>query len=91
MDKENVRVCGRVVSIIKDAPRASYRDCMKAIKRTKAKYAAAHELSQQQVSAAIREIAEMVKQGRQWYAVYSKRFTDYQQIGFRMLALLEDE
>ena len=35
--------------------------------------------------------AEMVKQGRQWYAVYSKRFTDYQQIGFRMLALLEDE
>ena len=69
-DKMNVRIVGRISEIIKNAPRMSYRDCQRMIKKAKMAMAETHEIPQQRVSWAIREIAPMVKIARQWYAVH---------------------
>ena len=74
-DRTNVRIIGRVKEIIKKAPRVSYRDCMKLIRKAKQKKFEPNVISQEQVSAAIRAIAPEVKVARQWYAVY-RAFVD---------------
>ena len=69
-DKVNVRIIGRIRKIIKDAPRMSYRECLKLIRNAKMSMAETHEIPQQRVAWVLREIAPMVKIARQWYAVY---------------------
>ena len=69
-DKLNVSILGIVKEIIKGAPRISYRDCMKLIKKAKAKQVVHKEISQLQISRAIRKIAPLVEIARHWYAVY---------------------
>lgn len=69
-DKLNVSILGVVKEIIKGAPRISYRDCMKLIKKAKAKQVVHKEISQLQISRAIRKIAPLVEIARHWYAVY---------------------
>ena len=59
-----------VKEVIKGAPRISYRDCMKLIKKAKAKQVVHKEISQLQISRAIRKIAPLVEIARHWYAVY---------------------
>lgn len=150
-ENTSARIYGRVKEVVKQTVRMSYRDCLKIINRAKQASKDKNIVTREMAERAIREIAEMVKQGRQWYAVHraleekdvideddytgvckmiaeqvpfhkhlhmadelqrmavlsfrkpvrqwnpkdapvkGKRFTDYQQIGLRMLALLEGE
>ena len=64
----NVRIVGKVVECIKEAPRMSYRDCLKVIRRTR--MAKKEDISPKRVEDAVRTVAEQVKNGRHWYAVY---------------------
>ena len=66
----NVRIYGRVKEVVKQTPRMSYKDCLKIINRAKQQHATKNTVTKEKAEWAIREIAEMVKQGRQWYAVY---------------------
>ena len=64
----NVRIVGKVVECIKEAPRMPYRDCLKVIRRTR--MAKKENISPKRVEDAVRTVAEQVKNGRHWYAVY---------------------
>ena len=65
-----VKIYGRVKEIVKMAPRVASRLCSRAVKMMKMAMKESHEISQQQVSYTIREIAPMVTIARLWYAVY---------------------
>lgn len=65
-----VKIYGRVKEIVKMAPRVASRLCSRAVKKMKMAMKESHEISQQQVSYTIREIAPMVTIARLWYAVY---------------------
>lgn len=69
-EDSNVRIYGRVKEVVKQTPRMSYKDCLKIINRAKQQHATKNTVMKEKAEWAIREIAEMVKQGRQWYAVY---------------------
>ena len=64
----NVNIVGKIIGHIKDAPRVSYSECMKTIKRTREAGRAA--VSRQCVEMAVKAVAGQVAHGRQWYAVY---------------------
>ena len=66
----NVRIYGCVKEVVKKTPRMSYKDCLKIINRAKQQRVAKGVVTKEKAEWAIREIADMVKQGRQWYAVY---------------------
>ena len=68
--QSNVRIYGRVQEVVKQAPRVSYRDCMKIIKQAKKNIGKKGKISDLKVSMAIIEISEQVKAARQWFAVY---------------------
>lgn len=65
-----VMIVGRITEVMKQAPRISSRDCLKAIRRWKLANIDNREVSPLRVSQVVREIAPLVKKGRQWYAVY---------------------
>lgn len=69
-DYQNVVIRGVVDEVIQKSPRIDYRTCMKEIKLAKQSEIEVNNISTEQVSFAIRQIAPMVKIGRQWYAVY---------------------
>ena len=69
-EDSNVRIYGRVKEVVKQTPRMSYKDCLKIINRAKQQRSTKNAVTKEKADWAIREIAEMVKQGRQWYAVY---------------------
>lgn len=67
----NVRIIGKVVGHMTDAPRVSYRDCMKTIRQaSETGREKERQVSRQQVEEAVRAAARQVKYGRQWYAAY---------------------
>ncbi|MBO4800877.1 MAG: hypothetical protein J5545_03330 [Bacteroidaceae bacterium] len=68
--EDNVRIIGKVLEIIKDSPRISFRHCMKKIQKEKSRQMQARALTVEQVTAAIQQVAPLVKMARQWYAVY---------------------
>ena len=69
-ERQDVWILGRVFEIIKKSPRINYRSCMKLINKEKSLLPEPEEISQLQVSKAIREIAPSISVARQWYAVY---------------------
>lgn len=69
-EESNARIIGKVMQIIKEAPRVSYRDCMKRIREATREQTARKVITPEHVSWSIREIAPEVKVARQWYAVY---------------------
>lgn len=68
MESEDTWILGLVKEVIKAAPRVTARACMKLIRKAKIKEPPA--LTQRQVEETIVTVAPMVKNGRQWYAVY---------------------
>ena len=68
--EQDNRIIGKVVKIIKDAPRVSYRNCMKRIREALKEQEAPKIISQEHVNLSIRRIAPEVEVARQWYAVY---------------------
>lgn len=69
-DLQNVWVIGKVSNVIKQAPRVAYRACKKIISKVKSKMQEKREISQLQISQAIRLIASEIEVARHWYAVY---------------------
>ena len=67
---QSVLLLGKVDRIIRRSPRATFKSCMKKIEQAKAKMPTPPEISQLQISKAIREIAPSIGVGRLWYAVY---------------------
>lgn len=68
MESENTCILGVVKEVIKATPRVAARACMKLIRKAKMKEPPA--LTHQQVEEMIVDVAPMVKNGRQWYAVF---------------------
>jgi len=64
-----VSIVGCVVEVVKDTPHLSSGECMKIIRRAQSRLDTPP--APQAVEQAIRQIAPMVENGRQWYAVYS--------------------
>lgn len=69
-DQYDVRIIGCVKEIMKKAPRMAYRQCAKIIKRAKQTMVKKQEISREKIDWVLKEIAEKVMLGRQWYAVY---------------------
>lgn len=69
-ESQNIRVYGVVTEVIKQRPRIAFRSCMRKINQAKQSEINVRTIGSEQVSNAIKEIAPMVKVGRQWYAVY---------------------
>jgi len=67
-ESDNVWIVGKVTEVIKAAPRVPVRLCMKLIKKAKMKQPPA--LTRGQVEESIVDVSSMVKNGRQWYAVF---------------------
>lgn len=68
-DAEDARIMGVVVEVMKKVPRAKFRDCLKLIEEAQEARNVGEEITEEQVSRAIKAIAPMVELGRQWYAV----------------------
>ena len=69
-EETNVRIVGKVVKHIKGAPRVSFRDCLKTVRRTRENATADVPVSRQRAAEVAATVAADVKSGRQWYAVY---------------------
>lgn len=63
------RILGRVVGVEKASVRASSRDLLQSIRRTRNKMRAAKKLSEEQVDELLLKAGELVQHARQWYAV----------------------
>ena len=68
-DYDDAMMVGVVKQVTKRAPRVAYRSCMKLINKAKRELSRQKEITEEQVSRAIKAIAPMVELGRQWYAV----------------------
>lgn len=77
---KSVKIYGKVKEIVKHSPRVATRLCASAVRKMKMAMAETHEISQQQVGYAIREIAPMVTIARLWYAVY-RPMADHNVVG----------
>ena len=69
-EEMNVSIIGKVVGHTKEMPRATYRNCIKAIKRTQRGGNSKTVISRQRIEETIRVVAQHVENKRQWYAVY---------------------
>ena len=69
-EEMDVRLLGVVVGYEKASTRASSRQLLAAIRRTKSKMKTAQKLSQEQIESRIVRISTEVVHARQWYAVY---------------------
>ncbi len=71
LDKsQDVHVLGVVREIVKPAPRVSYRSCDQRVSRVRRSRMEPRRPSAEQVNQIICDVAPMVANGRQWYAVY---------------------
>jgi hypothetical protein len=68
-DADDACIVGVVTEIIKQRPRVKFRDCQTLIQEAKEARDMGEEITEEQVSRAIKAIAPMVEVGRQWYAV----------------------
>ena len=68
-DYDDAMMVGVVKQVTKRAPRVAYRSCMKIINKAKRELSRQKEITEEQVSRAIKAVAPMVELGRQWYAV----------------------
>lgn len=68
--ENNVYILGRVIGIHKPEPQDSYRDLMRAVREEEMREHEEGGAPGVSVEEVVRQIAPMVKIGRQWYAVY---------------------
>lgn len=73
------RIVGVVEDVVKSAVRASTRDLLTSVRRTKSKMRQATKLSEEEVNERIVNIGEEVKHARQWFAVM-RALVDYEVI-----------
>lgn len=63
-----VRIIGKVVGILKPTPRCSYKDCIKAIRRTQSKQPKS-AYSKSDIVEILSSVSPHIRYARQWYAV----------------------
>lgn len=69
-DHSRVKIAAVVRAQFKRSVRASYKKCEQVVRQSRQVNEPEQEYSEQNVSLAIRTVAQMVKTKRQWYAVY---------------------
>lgn len=69
-EDNNYKVCGKVIEIRKKNPRVKSRDCVRRIRKMKDEMK--REITPDKVESVIFDVSPMVKNGRQWYAVFRK-------------------
>lgn len=69
-EEMDVRILGRVVEHIRQAPRVSYNELVRSIRQVRPAASLSPSEMEQRVMDIIREVAHMVKCRRHWYAVY---------------------
>lgn len=69
-EEMDVRILGRVVEHIRQAPRVSYNELVRSIRQARPAASLSPSEMEQRVMDIIREVAHMVKCRRHWYAVY---------------------
>jgi hypothetical protein len=69
-EESDLRILGIVMGVEKRVLRASSAECMRAVRRTLAKQQQEPVMTEEQVDGVIRDMADHVRNGRQWYAVY---------------------
>ena len=78
-EEMNVRFVGKVVKCLKESLHRPFRECAAAVKRAQATGQQA-ATSHQSMEEAVRAVATLVENGRQWYAVY-RAMVDREVIG----------
>jgi len=76
----DVRILGVVVGVEKTSVRASSRQLLSTIRRTKSKQRTAMRMSDAEIDKRIRAIGDAVRHARQWYAVF-RMMADYEIVG----------
>lgn len=71
-----VKIYGKVKKIVKTAPRVPTKLCAKAVKRALKPAEVKPKISEERVSCAFREMAQVITVARLWYAVY-RMMADY--------------
>lgn len=67
----DVRILGKVMRVFKEVPRMSYAELMKIVNETKGKDEVKRkEVPAERIAEIIRDMGDVVKNGRQWYAVF---------------------
>lgn len=70
-EEMNVRILGKVVRVFKEVPRVPYAELMKIVRSAKSRMMTeSMAITDERIEQIIREMGDVVKQGRQWYAVY---------------------
>ena len=69
-EKADYKVCGRVIEVAKKNPRVRSRDSLKRVRKLKEEKK--RVITAEMVESAIFDVSPMVKNGRQWYAVFRK-------------------
>lgn len=75
-DSKPVKIYGKVKKIVKTAPRVPTKLCAKAVKRALKPAEVKPKISEERVSCAFREMAQVITVARLWYAVY-RMMADY--------------
>ena len=71
-----VKIYGKVKEIVKTAPRVPIKLCAKAVKKALKPAEVKPKISEERVSCAFREMAQVITVARLWYAVY-RMMADY--------------
>ena len=66
----NVRILGKVMRVFKEVPHIPYAELMRCVKEVRDELPSQKEITAERVEAVIREMGDVVKQVRQWYAVF---------------------
>ena len=69
-EEMGVRFVGKVVRVVKDAPRVPYAELMKWVKETRDGIPSEEEITEERVELVICEMGDEVKEIRKWYAVF---------------------
>ena len=69
-EEMEVRFLGKVVRVVKDAPRVPYAELMKWVKETRDGIPSEEEITEERVEQVICDMGDEVKEIRKWYAVF---------------------
>ena len=69
-EEMGVRFLGKVVRVVKDAPRVPYTELMKWVKETRDGIPSEEEITEERVEQVICDMGDEVKEIRKWYAVF---------------------
>ena len=69
-EEMGVRFLGKVVRVVKDAPRVPYAELMKWVKETRDGIPSEEEITEERVEQVICDMGDEVKEIRKWYAVF---------------------